>query len=161
MIEKKKIVYIDMDGVLVNLGYEIQKWFDNHPQLVDRYEDCPDHIQGIFRNPPPIQGAIDAIEKLHESGKYELFIATSAPWGNPSAAMEKRFWIEDHFGTLFHKRMFITHRKDLFMGDYLIDDRTANGAGEFSGEHLQFGTSYETGLDGEYPTWDNILKKLL
>ena len=89
MIEKKKIVYIDMDGVLVNLGYEIQKWFDNHPHLVDRYEDCPDHIQGIFRNPPPIQGAIDAIEKLHESGKYELFIATSAPWGNPLAGAEK------------------------------------------------------------------------
>jgi 5'(3')-deoxyribonucleotidase len=38
------------------------------------------------------------------------------------SASDKRFWIEDHFGNLFHKKMFVTHRKDLLMGDYLIDD---------------------------------------
>ena len=27
--------------------------------------------------------------------------------------------------------MFVTHRKDLLMGDYLIDDRLKNGAGDF------------------------------
>ena len=158
----KKIVYIDMDGVLVNLGYEIQKWFDNHPHLVDRYEDCPDHIQGIFRNPPPIQGAIDAIEKLHESGKYELFIATSAPWGNPESLTDKRYWIENHFGELFHKRIVTTHQKNMLMGDYLIDDRKKNGAGEFKGELLQYGLDWEgDGTPNEYPTWESILQKLL
>ena len=158
---KKKIVYIDMDGVLVNLQSEIDKFFKLNPQLKERYKNNPDHIQGLFRNPPPIEGAIEAVKKLHESGKYELFIATSAPWGNPMSASDKRFWIEDHFGKIFHKKMFVTHRKDLLMGDYLIDDRTKNGAGEFSGELLQFGVNWETGKEGPYPNWESILEYLL
>ena len=161
MIEKKKIVYIDMDGVIVDFGAAIQDWFEKHPHLIERYKDNPDHIQGLFRNPPPVEGAIEAITKLHESGKYELFIATAAPWGNPMSASDKRFWIEDHFGNLFHKKMFITHRKDLLMGDYLIDDRTKNGAGEFKGELLQFGVNYENGKVGKFPTWQSILDYLL
>jgi 5'-nucleotidase len=89
-------------------------------------------------------------------------IATASPWGNPGASSDKRFWIEEYFGNLFHKKMFITHRKDLLMGDYLIDDRIKNGAGEFSGELLRFGSDYENNhKPNEYPTWDNILTKLL
>ena len=136
---KKKIIYIDMDGVLVDFNQALEDWFEKHPHLKERYKDNPDHIQGIFRNPKPIDGAIEAVKKLHESGKYELFIATSAPWGNPMSLSDKRFWIEDYFGEIFHKRLFTTHRKDLLMGDYLIDDRLKNGAGEFSGELLRFG----------------------
>jgi len=91
-----------------------------------------------------------------------LMIATSAPWGNPQSNSDKRFWIEDYFGNMFHKRMFITHRKDLLMGDYLIDDRIKNGAGEFSGELLRFGVDWENdNKPNEYPTWDSILEKLL
>ena len=161
MSEKKKIVYIYMDCVLVDLGKAFDKFFELHPYLKERYADNPDHIQGVFRNPPPVEGAIEAVKKLAESGKYELFIATSAPWGNAGSAMDKRFWIEEHFGNLFHKRMFVTHRKDLLLGDYLIDDRTKNGAGEFSGELLQFGINWETGVEGPYPTWDSILDRLL
>jgi 5'-nucleotidase len=159
---KKKIIYIDMDGVIVDFGRAIEEWFETHPHLEERYKTFPDHIQGLFRIAPPIEGAISAIKKLHESGKYELFIATSAPWGNPQSNTDKRFWIEDYFGNLFHKKMFITHRKDLLMGDYLIDDRVKNGAGEFSGELLRFGLDWENNYTpNEYPTWDSILEKLL
>ena len=157
----KKIVYIDMDGVLVDLEKEMNKFFELHPYLKERYKHNPDHIQGLFRNPPPIEGAVEAVKKLYESGKYELFIATAAPWGNPMSASDKRFWVEDHFGKMFHKKMFITHRKDLLMGDYLIDDRLRNGAGEFKGELLRFGYSYEEKKMNEYPTWESILNKLL
>lgn len=161
MIEKKKIVYIDMDGVIVDFGAAIKDWFNKHPHLEERYKDFPDHIQGLFRNAPPIEGAIESINKLAESGKYELFIATSAPWGNAGSAMDKRYWIEDHFGNLFHKKMFITHRKDLLMGDYLIDDRTKNGAGDFNGQLLQFGINWENNQVNQFPTWQSILDYLL
>jgi 5'(3')-deoxyribonucleotidase len=57
--------------------------------------------------------------------------------------------------------MFVTHRKDLLMGDYLIDDRIKNGAGEFGGELLRFGWSYEELKYNEYPNWESILKRLL
>jgi hypothetical protein len=39
------------------------------------------------------------------------------------------------------------------MGDYLIDDRKANGAGEFRGTHIHFGTE-------EFPDWAAVLKYL-
>ena len=150
---KKKIVYIDMDGVLVDFGKAIEDWFISHPHLKERYKDNPDHIQGLFRNPPPMEGAIEAVKKLHESGKYELFIATSAPWGNPMSLSDKRFWIEDYFGELFHKRVFTTHRKDLLMGDYLIDDRPNNGAADFEGELIKFGNE-------EFKDWKAVLNYL-
>ena len=159
---KKKIVYIDMDGVIVDFGKAIKDWFEKHPHLEDRYKTHPDHIQGLFRIAPPIKGAVEAIKKLHNSGKYELFIATSAPWGNPQSNTDKRFWIEDYFGDIFHKKMFITHRKDLLMGDYLIDDRLKNGAGEFKGELLRFGYDFENNNSpNQYPDWNSILDYLL
>ena len=159
---KKKIVYIDMDGVIVDFGKAIKDWFDKHPHLEERYKTHPDHIQGLFRIAPPIKGAIEAIKKLNDSGKYELFIATSAPWGNPQSLTDKRFWLEDYFDNIFHKRMFTTHRKDLLMGDYLIDDRLKNGAGDFKGKLLRFGYDWENNNSpNEYPDWDSILDYLL
>ena len=37
----KKIVYIDMDGVIVDFGKAVTDWFDKHPHLVDRYKGFP------------------------------------------------------------------------------------------------------------------------
>lgn len=157
----KKVVWIDMDGVLVDFNTHIQSAIIDNQFLRETYKGRYDHIPGIFRTPPPIEGAIDAIKKLKESGKYELYIATAAPWGNPMSAMDKRFWIEEHFGNLFKKKMVVSHLKNMLIGDYLIDDRTANGAGEFKGELLRFGWDYENRVWNEYPTWESILNKLL
>ena len=153
-MNNKKIVWLDMDGVLVDFGKHIETTISNNPILGELYKDREDHIPGIFRNPPPIEGAIEAVKKLAESGKYELYIATAAPWGNPESATDKRYWIEEHFGSLFYKRMAVTHLKNMLMGDYLIDDRTKNGAGEFGGEHIHFGTN-------TFPNWESVLNHLL
>ena len=45
----KKILYIDMDGVLVDLEKEFDKFFTNHPHLKDRYKEIQ-IIPDIFRN---------------------------------------------------------------------------------------------------------------
>lgn len=157
----KKVIYIDMDGVLVDLETSFEMFFKRNPHLRERYKDNPDHIQGVFRDAPPKEGAISAVNRLNQSGRYDLFIATSAPWGNPQSATEKRFWVEQYFGKTFHKKMFITHRKDLLMGDYLIDDRLKNGAGEFKGELIHFGWNYEEKKYNHYPSWASVLDYLL
>ena len=83
-----------------------------------------------------------------------MFVASTSPWENPDALTHKRLWLEKYFGTIFYKKAIFTHRKDLLIGDYLIDDRTKNGAAEFKGEHIHFGD------DGNYPNWDSVLNIL-
>ena len=150
-----------MDGVLVDFERSVQEHFEKYPYQKPIYKNHVDLIHNVFLNAKPIEGAIEAVKKLEESGKYELFIATAAPWGNTESSSHKRIWIEQYFGKMFKRKMFVTYRKDLLMGDYLIDDRTKNGAGEFRGELLLFGYSYENKKMNEYPTWESILEKLL
>jgi len=160
-MNKKPILYIDMDGVLVDLSKHYKQFFVDNPHLVKKFEHCPDHIPGIFRDPPPYEDCIEAVNKLYDSDKYDMFIATSAPWGNPDSLTDKRFWIEKYFGRMFHKKLVTTHRKDLLVGDYLIDDRVRNGAGDFPGEHIHFGWCYENEKWNKYHSWDTVLDYLL
>ena len=52
--------------------------------------------------------------------------------------------------------------EDLLLGDYLIDDRLKNGAGEFCGELLRYGLDWENdNKPNKYPTWESILEYLL
>jgi len=157
----KKILYIDMDGVLVDTTSAINRLFRENPDLYQKYKHYPDRIPHLFEVGEPIDGAIRAVNLLYQTQKYDMFIATSAPWRNPNAANHKKRWIENYFGDMFYKRMFITHRKDLLMGDYLIDDRLKNGAGEFGGKLIRFGWDYEEQRWNEYPNWDSVLKILL
>ena len=149
-----------MDGVLADFQKELDD-YKEHWKYFPKYKNRVDTIPNIFKNLEPIKGSIEAIQKLYESGKYELFIATTSPWDNETAASQKVEWVKKYFGEIFYKRMFITHRKDMLMGDYLIDDRTKNGAGDFKGELLKFGYDYENDKMNEYPDWNSILKKLL
>ncbi len=140
-MKNKQILHIDMDGVVAD--------FKNTEHNVN----YPNHRgPGFFKNLPEIEGMKKAIAKLNEV--YDVFFLTTAPWSSPIAWMEKREWIEDKFGDQFNKKLIMTHRKDLVYGDYLIDDRTANGAGEFKGEHIHFGTE-------KYQNWENVVDYLL
>lgn len=155
-----KSIFIDMDGVLVDFGKKVNE-IDLDDTISTHFKKSPDEIEGVFRDLEPLKNAVKSVIKLYESGKYDLFIATTAPWNNPSSFSDKRIWIEEHFGEIFKKKMFITHRKDLLIGDYLIDDRLANGAKNFKGELLSFGFDYENQSWNEYKNWEDVLKKLL
>ena len=100
----------------------------------------------------PMQGAIDAAKKL--SKYYDCYILTTAPWRNPSAWSDKLIWVKQHFKGLFYKRIIITHCKQLCKGDILIDDRDRNGASEFEGEWIQFGSE-------RFPDWNSVQEYLI
>jgi 5'(3')-deoxyribonucleotidase len=147
----KQVVYVDMDGVLVDLKSEINRFGEMMPGLINRLGSDLDKIPNLFKDPRPISGAVAAFKALCQ--KYEVYILSTAPWDNPDAWTHKRLWVEKHLGKDAYKRLILSHHKNLCQGDYLIDDRTANGAGEFSGELIQFGSA-------EFPTWEEVLNHL-
>ena len=142
----KKRVFLDMDNVLVDFPSGMAKV---EPELLSKYK--PDEVPGIFALMDPMSGAIDAVEKLVK--KYDVFILSTAPWNNPSAWSDKLEWIKKHFGEVLFKRLIISHRKDLLKGDYLVDDRGKNGASEFEGEWIEFGSK-------RFPDWNAVLDYL-
>jgi 5'(3')-deoxyribonucleotidase len=125
----KKRVYVDMDNVLVDFKSGIDQ---QSSEILKEYEGRLDEIPGLFGKMSPMPGAIEAMHMLQPH--FDLFILSTAPWNNPSAWSDKVKWVTRYLDDIFHKRIVITHRKDLCQGDYLIDDRGKNGTSEFCGE---------------------------
>ncbi len=142
-----------MDNTLVNFKSGIKKLsIEDQKNFKGKEDEHPE----IFSLMEPVGGAIEAVKSLQE--KYDMYILSTAPWKNSHAWKQKRDWVEKYFGkgekNLFFKKVILTHNKHLNSGDILIDDRPNNGAKEFSGEWVQFGSK-------QYPNWNIIVEKLL
>ena len=131
-----KIVYIDMDNVLVDFPSGIDRL---ETATAMEYEGRLDEVPGIFSLMDPMPGAIEAYNSI--ASVYDTYILSTAPWANPTAWSDKIEWVHQHLGFngAAHKRLILSHHKHLNMGDYLIDDRPANGADKFTGEWIHFG----------------------
>ena len=98
----------------------------------------------------PMKGAVEAYEEL--SKVYDVYILSTAPWDNQRAWSDKLKWVKQYLPSA-HKNLILSHNKHLNVGDYLIDDRLANGSNFFSGELLHFGTDYKD--------WSEVLSYLI
>jgi 5'-nucleotidase len=87
---KKKICYIDMDGVLCDFYGAIQK----HPEKDKYSKSTYDMMPGVFNNLDPMPGAIEAFELLFEM--FDVYILSTPPWRNPDAWIHKKDWIEKY-----------------------------------------------------------------
>lgn len=147
--QRKKRLFFDMDGVLVDFESGLAQ---QDEQTLKEYEGRYDEIPGLFGLMQPMPGAIEAVHKLNEH--YDCYILSTAPWNNPSAWSDKVTWITKHLDDVFHKKMVITHCKNLCKGDILIDDRGKNGTSQFEGEWIEFGSE-------RYPDWNAVLDYLI
>lgn len=147
----QKRLFFDMDNVLVDFRSGIDKI---SPEIQRQYKDHPDDIPGIFALMDPMPGAVEAVHALANSGKFDMYILSTAPWKNPSAWADKVQWVTRHFDDVFHKRLIISHHKNLCHGEYLIDDRDRHGAKDFGGEWIHFGSE-------QFPNWQTVLDYLL
>ena len=157
----KKILYLDMDGVLADFDGRMKEIcpelytseeFDTYDKKSDEIDAIVSRQPRIFETLNPMDGAIDAVKQLFS--RYQVYFLSTPMWAVPESFMGKRIWLEKHFGEDAKKKLILSHRKDLAIGDYLVDDRTKNGAGEFTGEHIHFGQN-------EFPTWKETLDYLL
>tara|TARA_Y200000002_G_scaffold305127_1_gene260829 strand:+ start:362 stop:799 length:438 start_codon:yes stop_codon:yes gene_type:complete len=144
-----KTLYVDMDNVIVDFKTGIEKISEEEKV---KYEGRYDEVPRIFSLMDPMEGAIEAFNKL--SSKYDTYILSTSPWNNPSAWQDKIVWVQKFLEKSAYKRLILSHHKNLNRGDYIIDDRIKNGVDKFEGEHIHFGSE-------KFPNWDTILKYLL
>ena len=85
---------------------------------------------------------------------FDVYFLSTAPWDNPDAWTHKRLWVAKYFDEkLIRKRLILCHHKQLMIGDYLIDDRRFNGASEFKGDWIHYGSE-------NFPNWKSVLNYL-
>ena len=146
-----KIIYIDLDGVVA----DFEKGRIAHPMsTVSPYIGRPDKLPGLYENLDPISNSIESVNQLLSNPDFDVYFLSTAPWDNPEAWMHKRLWVAKYFDEkLIRKRLILSHYKQLLKGDFLIDDRRFNGASEFQGKWIHFGSD-------EFPDWIRVLNYL-
>ena len=156
---KKKVILCDMDGVIADFAAGIKRINPNLTMTDENYDKEENEVNetvlnapNFFQTLPTIQGGIEAVKLLMEH--YEVHFCSTPMETVPHSFTGKKEWLNHHFAEKAYKNLILTHRKDWVIGDYLIDDRTKNGAGEFTGEHIHFGTD-------KFPDWDSVLKYLI
>lgn len=143
-----KRIFVDMDGVLCDFRKGL---VDNIlPTANSMEKEFPQSRLGFFILLEPIEGAIDAINKLKE--KYDVWILSRPSFPNMNCYTEKAIWIRKHLGYEMQKKLILAGDKSLLIGDYLIDDTNKDGQERFTGELILFGSEI-------YPSWKEVLKE--
>ena len=125
-----KRIFIDMDGVIADFDKAAKE--QGNGKRPDLYVN--------YRNLEIIPGAEVAVMKLYQD--FDVFIASTPPWTRPEVWGHKKEWLEEKFPYL-KRKLILTHRKDLLIGDILIDDSRFRGQPDFKGEWFWFNKDWE------------------
>lgn len=128
----KKTLYIDLDNTLVDFPSGIARPSEHaRPEHEGHYDDAP----GTCGLMTPLPDALEAYRELAKH--FDTYILSTAPWHNASVWHDKVLWVQKHLGltsvSVAYIRLILSHHKNLKRGDFLVDDRSANDAGEFEG----------------------------
>jgi 5'-nucleotidase len=167
-----------MDGVIADFyGHFLSIWREKYPDRVyvkpedvtafyletlypEEYaQDILDILRapGFFANLPPMPGAIEALKKLDEEGKFEIYLCSTPDSDsvNHNCSSEKVRWVERHLGKKWVKDVILTHDKTLVYGDFLLDDKpNIKGLRKPAWLQIVFSHAYNKGIGFQMNGWD-------
>lgn len=182
---KKKIVLVDMDGVLcqydahllmlahTHLGLPLHKAdevanFNTEELFEVEYRDRIDALankEGFFKDLEPFPHAVQALHEMAHDPRLVVFICTAPKkfYKNSFCAGEKHHWIATHLGKEWTERVILTRDKTLIHGDVLIDDKpTVSGNITPSWTHVYYDRPYNRVQDKPRITsWSRWKEELL
>lgn len=177
-MNKKKLILVDMDGVLADFEKAfLDRWKFLYPNkthiplekrnifyLKDQYpkEEIKNIYSiilemGFYLNMEPIKGSIEAMHKMLELG-HNVLICTSPIRNSNYCVQEKYEWVRRNLGKQWELRLNLVRDKKYMKGDYLIDDKPdIRGEVEPDWEHIVYDQPYNRNItDGRRRmTWEN------
>lgn len=98
----------------------------------------------------PENSAFKAFNTL--SKDYKIWILASAPYNHPERWSEAVGWVSKNLGAVAYDRVILSNRKDMILGDYVIDRYPERFSLEDS-----MGTVIQYGSD-TFRTWEDVLE---
>jgi hypothetical protein len=143
---KKPVVIVAMDDTLVDvrtaakrLPEDVLKDYEGH------LHDYPLYYSGA----EPVNSAVKCFSQL--TRYYDVYISASLPYNAPQQWEGPVSWVDEYLGVAAWNRVICCPRKDLLLGDYLIDAHPELFRGEdFMGTLVPFATEH-------FRTWEDVL----
>lgn len=166
---KKKIVFFDMDNVLVD--YESALNAEKIKEQVPKYESVVngvkktnyDDIPDIFSYSKPVKGAVEALKTL--SQKFEVFIVSHASWANPLSWSNKLEWVKKYFDSdnvngTFYKRLILAQDRDVTT---MTDSYIVEGGEPYCNESHKNGSKviFLNKKNGDFRDWSSVVNHLM
>jgi len=145
------------DKAILHSVLPVVQWIDDKQEgrsrktLMFSLDDTLLHIDKAkpYAEMEPEPGAVKAFEHLSQS--YDTYILASRPYNNPESWCDAVRWCESNLGVRAWNRVLVSNRKDLVMGDYVIDahpDRYGLPASMWTVIHYG---------EDPYKTWDDVV----
>jgi 5'(3')-deoxyribonucleotidase len=142
VLEDSMRIYLDMDGVIVDLMSGWMPYLNTITAKNLKVEDVnmwgvetvwgvpfskaskPLHRPQFWQDLLPYPGAVEFVRELHDKG-HQVYMATQ-PFPSENCMWGKKEWIENHLPFLPPNRLIIIEDKYLLRGDMLVDDKPEN-----------------------------------
>lgn len=118
--------------------------------------------EGFYSELPPIVEGIDAAFEMEEKG-HDVLILTTPLKNYQNCVNEKYYWVDEHMGEEWTKKIIMAKDKTLVTGTYLIDDKPGIiGKREPAWEHIVFDRPYNRHITDkrriDWQNWREVLQ---
>ena len=129
------------DSSLLHSVLPVIQWIDDRQRGIQRPSVfiAFDDVLRYRHNGEAVSASLKAVEFLMQ--RFDLQFVVSGESDGWTGMEEKRAWIEENVGVPAWNRVVLTTRKDLLLGDYLVDAHPEESSGDsFMGTLVRFGS---------------------